>query len=104
MFDYPGKETYINIWKRYIQSYKIDYMADIIFAEGRFRVEWDIFSKIKNDIIILIHDYTNRIKYHIIEKYYKKVKAWDTLAVFIKAEDLKIFHTIFNINYLYKFL
>ena len=66
--------------------------------------EWDILPKIKNGTIILIHDYTNRIKYHINEKYYKKVKAWDSLAAFIKTEDIKnISQSIYN-KYLYEFL
>ena len=105
-FGYPGKETNINNWKKYIQSYKIEYMADIIFIDGRFRVACalDIFPKIKNDTIILIHDYTNRIKYHIIEKYYIKLKTWDTLASFIKRKDIRyIPKKIYN-KYLYDFL
>ncbi len=69
---YPGKETNINDWKKYIQAYKSEYMADIIMIDGRFRVACalDIFSKIKNDTIVLVHDYTKRKGYHIIEEYY----------------------------------
>ena len=103
---YPGKETNINDWKRYIQAYKSEYLANIILIDGRFRVACalDIFTKIKNDTIILIHDYSNRIKYHIIEKYYIKLKAWDRLAAFIKREDIKyIPKKIYN-QYLYEFL
>ena len=155
---FPGKETNVEDWKKYIQAYKSEYNANIIFIDGRFRVacsldtsfyliivmqqiynfikilylniksvinffsfiiikyiyllynfivhiikviqknfnltysnnqvEYVIFSKIKNDTIVLIHDYTNRYKYHIIENYYIKIKTWDRLAAFIKRPDV----------------
>lgn len=87
---FPGKETNVEDWKKYIQAYKSEYNANIIFIDGRFRVacSLDIFSKIKNDTIVLIHDYTNRYKYHIIENYYIKIKTWDRLAAFIKRPDV----------------
>lgn len=87
---FPGKETNVEDWKKYIQAYKSEYNANIIFIDGRFRVacSLDIFSKIKNDTIVLIHDYTNRYKYHILENYYIKIKTWDRLAAFIKRSDV----------------
>ena len=52
-FGFPGKETSIEDWKKYIQAYKSDYNADIILIDGRFRVACglDIFNKIRNDTI-----------------------------------------------------
>lgn len=105
-YGYPGKGINIDIWKKYIQAYKREYMANIILIDGRFRVACalDIFPKIKKDTIVLIHDYTIRTKYHIIENYYIKIKTWDTLAAFIKREDIKeISKKIYN-KYLYEFL
>ena len=83
---YPGINTNINDWKKYIQAYKKEYNADVILIDGRFRVACalDIFAKIRNDTIIFIHDYINRPQYHIIEKFYIKIKSWDTLTLFIK--------------------
>lgn len=87
---YPGKEITIKDWKKYIQSYKKEYNADIILIDGRFRVACglDIFSKIKNDCIVLIHDYTDRYDYHILEKFYLKIEEWDTLTAFIKRPNI----------------
>ena len=87
---YPSKETNVNDWKIYIQAYKKEYNADIILIDGRFRVACalDIFSKIRNDTLIFIHDYKNRKQYHIIERYYIKLKVWDTLALFIKNSSI----------------
>ena len=83
---YPGNETNINDWKKYIQAYKIEYNADIILIDGRFRVACalDIFPKIRNDTIVLIHDYKPRKQYHILEKFYLKLKSYDSLSLFIK--------------------
>lgn len=85
-FGYPGNNTNINDWKKYIQAYKKEFNAHVILIDGRFRVACalDIFSKIKNDTMVLVHDYENRKQYHIIEKFYIKIKSWDVLALFIK--------------------
>ena len=54
---YPGKGTSVEDWKKYFQAYQRKYNADIIFIDGRFRVicGLDIFQKIRNDTLILIH-------------------------------------------------
>ena len=82
----PGDGTNVEDWKKYIQAYKSEYNADIILIDGRFRVACglDIFSKIRNDTLVLIHDYTNRDYYHILEKYFIKIRSWETLTAFLK--------------------
>ena len=89
-FGFPGKETNVNDWKKYIQAYKKEYNADIILIDGRFRVACglDIFNKIRNDTIVLIHDYSIRKEYHILENYYIKIEEWDNLASFIKKPNI----------------
>lgn len=101
-FGYPGNETNIKEWKKYIQSYKKEYNADIILIDGRFRVACalDIFTKIRNDTLVFIHDYEPRMEYHIIEKYYIKIKSWNSLALFLKRPNIfSIQDNIYN-NYL----
>lgn len=85
----PGRSTTVEDWKKYVQAYKPEYNADIIFIDGRFRVACalDVFPKIRNDTIILVHDFTNEI-YHPIETYYLKVKMWKTLALFVKRPNI----------------
>jgi len=98
-FGFPGNGTKIKDWKLYIQAYKKEYNADIILIDGRFRVACalDIFSKIRNDTLVLIHDYNSRKEYHIIEDYFIKIKDWDNLAVFLKKKDIiSIPNNIFN--------
>ena len=99
-FGYPGKNTTLEDWKKYIESYKDEYNADIILIDGRFRVacSLNIFSKIRNDTIVLIHDYKNRKEYHIIEKFYKKIESWNTLYAFIKRDNIPKFQMIFIID------
>ena len=47
----PGPGTTVEDWKKYIQAYKSEYNADIIYIDGRFRVACalDVFSKIRYD-------------------------------------------------------
>jgi len=88
---FPGNETNIENWKKYIQAYKKEYNANIILIDGRFRVACglDIFTKINNDCIVLIHDYKKRYKYHILEKFYLKIEKWDSLVALIKRPNIK---------------
>lgn len=89
-FGFPGNDTSLKDWKVYIQAYKKEYNADIILIDGRFRVACalDIFSKIRNDTLVIFHDYNIRKEYHIIEDYYLKIKEWLNLAVFIKRKNI----------------
>ena len=101
-FGNPGKETTVEDWKKYIQAYKSEYNADIILIDGRFRVACalDIFPKIRNDTIVLIHDYVRK-EYHIVENYYIKIKRWDNLASFVKKPNIdSIPKSIYN-KYIY---
>lgn len=87
----PGKESTLNDWKKYFQSYKKSYNADIILIDGRFKIATalDIFDKIKDDTIIFIHEYQNRPLYFVIEEYYQYVYHWDLLTAFVKKSDIK---------------
>ena len=98
----PGPGTTVEDWKKYIQAYKAEYNADIILIDGRFRVACalDIFSKIRNDAIVLIHDYS-RVEYHIVEDYYFKIKEWDSLAAFIKKPNISSIPLDIYNKYLY---
>ena len=89
-FGFPGNGTSLKDWKLYIQAYKKEYNADIILIDGRFRVACalDIFSKIRNDTLVILHDYNSRKEYHIIEDYYLKIKECVNLAVFIKRKNI----------------
>ena len=99
---FPGKETNVEDWKKYIQAYKKEYNADIILIDGRFRVACglDIFNKIRNDTVVLIHDYTNRKEYHILENYYLKMETWDTLTSFVKRPNISLIPEIIYNKYL----
>ena len=82
---YPGMNTNVDDWKKYIQAYKREYNADIVLIDGRFRVACalDIFRKIRNDTLVLLHDY-ERKQYHVLEQFYIKLQIWDSLVLFIK--------------------
>ena len=49
----------------------------------------DIFDKINNDTIVLIHEYTYRKSYFVLENYYQYIYHWGTLVAFIKKKNIK---------------
>ena len=90
-WSFPGKKSSLNDWKKYFQSYDKSYNADVILLDGRFKVAsaMDIFEKINDDTIVLIHEYQPRDIYFILENYYQYVYHWGELVAFIKKKDIK---------------
>ena len=90
-WSYPGKKSTLDDWKNYFQSYKKEYNADVIFIDGRFKTAtaMDIFNKINNDTVILIHEYNSRPIYYILEEYYDYKYHWNTLYALMKKKDVK---------------
>ena len=87
----PGTKSTIEDWKKYFQSYQEDFNADVIFIDGRFKVAtaMDIFNKIREDTVILIHEYKSRPSYFILEEYYNYVYHWNTLYALTKKKEVK---------------
>ena len=90
-WSYPGKKSDINDWKKYFQAYKKEYDADIILIDGRFKIAtaMDMFNKIRDDTIILLHEYYSRPSYFIIENYYNYIYHWGSLYAFVKKKNIK---------------
>ena len=90
-WSYPGKNSNINDWKQYFQAYNKSYNANVILIDGRFKVATalDIFDKINDETIILLHEYNERLRYFIIENYYDYVYHWGRLVAFVKKKDIK---------------
>ena len=89
-WSYPGKNSNQNDYINYFTSYKKEYNADVILIDGRFKIAtaMDIFNKIRNDTIILLHEYNLRPQYYIIEKYYKYIYHWGSLFAFVKNTEI----------------
>ena len=90
-WSFPGKNTNLADWKQYFQAYKPEYNADVILIDGRFKIATalDIFNKIRNDTILVLHEYNTRPQYFIIENYYKYIYHWGSLYAFIKKIEIK---------------
>ena len=90
MLSWPGKTSTIEDWKNFIQAYKEEYNADVILIDGRFRVACalDIFEKIRNDTVVLLHE-CQRKQYSIIENYYNMIYKWRNLCLFQKKKYIK---------------
>lgn len=62
--------------------------TDLVFVDGRFRVACILtaISKAKSGTRILVHDFWNRERYHIVLPYLVEVERVDTLAVFRRPD------------------
>ena len=87
----PGKNSTMEDWKKYFQSYNKSYNANVILLDGRFKVAtaMDIFDKIDDNTIVLIHEYTQRQIYFILDEYYQYIYHWDSLTAFVKKKGIK---------------
>ena len=90
IWSHPGKKSKLKDWKKYFQAYKAEYNADVILIDGRFKVAtaMDIFDKIRNDTIVLLHEYNSRPVYFVIEEYYQYIYHWDSLYAFVKKPEI----------------
>ena len=75
------KELFPDYSKNVFNEYQDN---DLIFIDGRFRVACAIQAALNSSINtkIMMHDYTNRENYHIIEQFLDVVKTVDTMALF----------------------
>ena len=64
----------------------------------------DIFDKINDDTIVLLHEYQERPSYYILEEYYKYIYHWGSLTAFIKKKDVKTIPLEVQKKYWDKFL
>ena len=89
LLSYPGRKSTMKDWKNFFQAYKKEYNADVIFIDGRFRVACalDVFSKIKNDTVLLLHE-CNRKQYKVIQNYYNLIRHWGILCMYQKKENI----------------
>ena len=89
-WSFPGKNSNLDDWKKYFQSYKKEYNADVILIDGRFKVAtaMDIFDKIRDDTIVLIHEYFERPSYFVLEEYYDYIYHWGRLYAFVKKKNI----------------
>ena len=106
IWSFPGKNSNLNDWKKYFQSYDRSYNADVILIDGRFKIAtaMDIFDKIRDDTIVFIHEYQDRPSYFILENYYNYVYHWGTLTAFVKRKNIKSIPLEIQKKYWNKFL
>lgn len=89
LLSFPGKNSTLEDWKPFFQAYKKEYDADVFLIDGRFRVAcaFDIFNKIKDDAIVMLHE-CKRSQYSIIKNYYDLIYNGNSLCVFKKKTNI----------------
>lgn len=107
---YPKSESNLEVFEMY--SSKIfdlidKTLIDLVLIDGRFRVACTlnlIMECYENDNLkILIHDFWNREKYHIVLKYLEPIRRVDTLGLFsivddVDIESVKLDYEIYKLN------
>jgi len=73
--------------------------ADLYLIDGRFRVACflETLMHCKADAVILIHDYTPRLEYHVVEEFARPFMTRGTLCAFIRRDEFdraKAAHTL----------
>ena len=84
------KSKNLKKFRNYYTSYDIEFKADTIFIDGRFRISCalDILDKIDTTIWVIIDDFSNRPEYHVLLKYYEKEECGKILVVLKKKSLL----------------
>jgi hypothetical protein len=83
-------ENFSNYSNQVFKRYKNDY--DLVFVDGRFRIACtlQVILNCKADTKIIIHDFNNRLYYHILYKYLDIIYSVDTLVLFSIKDDIDI--------------
>ena len=87
----PKDESKNYNWGSYYKSIRnMLSPPDLVLIDGRFRVmcALETYKKCDANSYVLIHDYTDRPHYNIIEKLFDKVECKETLQVFKKKRNV----------------
>ena len=87
---YPKNNNKIELWPNYSLGafLKNDINYDLVLVDGLFRVACTLSALLNtpNDCIIMIHDFWNRPRYHVLLEFLEPIETADTLGVFRKKE------------------
>lgn len=110
-WSYPKDNKKVHIFPQYsdiIKLYPVN-TFDTILVDGRFRVACicKLYDYSTEDTIILVHDYTNRPQYHIVEQFFDVVERVETLVRLRKKDpgqinDENLKKVIMSYQYLHK--
>lgn len=107
---YPDTDETLDIFENYSSEIfdLIDAeLIDLVLVDGRFRVACTLKSILKchenKNLRILIHDFWNREKYHIVLKYLEPVRRSDTIGLFsikdnVDIESVRLDYTSYKLN------
>lgn len=87
---YPKDSEKSYLWPNYALCpyMQRDYQPDLILIDGRFRVACALAGALHApESCILIHDYTKRPHYHILENFLDMEASVETLALFMRKPD-----------------
>jgi hypothetical protein len=79
---YPKDSAKMHLWPNYaLCPYLHGYNPDLILIDGRFRVACGLAAALQApEATVLIHDYTDRRNYHVLDRFFTINKRVDTLV------------------------
>lgn len=86
----PKNSAKSHLWPNYALCPYLDdkCQPDLILVDGRFRVACSLAAALQAPTAtVLIHDYTIRPEYHVLERYFKIERVIDTLAECRRSPD-----------------
>lgn len=87
-------------WHEYYDAIKRRHVdPDLILVDGRWRVACALTAALEcPNAIVLIHDYSNRPSYHILNSYFDVIEEVDTLVAFRVKPDIDRDEVVQTIN------
>ena len=86
-------QMYVDEIDRIKESYGTE-RYDVVLVDGRFRVSCALKlltgGYIDTESVVMIHDYRYRHKYHVVERFFNRIRKDDTvtLGVFVMKENI----------------
>lgn len=80
----PGDDSKRHLWPAYaLAPYRDGFVPDTLLIDGRFRVACGLLAALQcpPSATVLIHDYTNRFLYHLLEDYLEVAELAGRMAV-----------------------
>lgn len=86
---YPKNATKAHLWPNYaLCPYLHGYRPDLILIDGRFRVACGLVAALQEpQARVLVHDYTSRRNYHVLERFFEIRQRADSLVELSRRPD-----------------
>jgi hypothetical protein len=96
----PKDEMRKSKWHEYYNAIKSRHVdPDLVLVDGRWRVACALTVTLEcPSAVVLVHDYSNRPSYHILNSYFDTIEETETLVAFRAKPDIDHVEVLQRIN------